>query len=519
MAQATKPSTAALKAPSNSPVVEKEESATVILSPHRSTAALKEAMAPGTSVAPVSTQLKRQLLDPLTVQKDLLDLRPVSMAPPAPPAPPQQLSPSNVPSHTIESWPSCDPRRISSLQASAHSPCFQGQEIDVPSLSAQSCLQLSQNQGLPIGSCPPKEIEAQSSFTGSSPTHGSEDFPPPASILAALMETRKKNPMLPNGVLVMQNMDVTICYNSDTVAQIYHCLLAENAASITSINNGLKCHFRCRRHWNGDLLLWVEPYTLGDTTAFSGGHLFLKGWVQRNLGFGVVQPSFYWNEIQNTASFKQAATTSTQAHDRVSPTKHNHGNSASSIKNVLDAHGATDSTDQNVDAILVIQGKYTENMCCSCADLKNLAFSFVVDSSKEKVEQKLGCTFTLQEPTGNSKPCGRELKLVVKRLPGTSNEQIQKATRFLRAWSLRAMQFAPCKASTFLVCPEGLRILATLPSPSTMPANDVLEKPSGVPENTHSLYKDTDLDLLLSEETAKVCGGLPRQSRNITDDV
>jgi hypothetical protein len=360
-------------------------------------------------------------------------------------------------------------------------------------------------------SCPPQEIKAKSSFTGSSSTHGSEDFPPPASILTALMETRKNNPMLPNGVLVMQNMDVAICYNSDTVAQMYSCVQAENAASITSINDSLKCHFRCRRLWNGDLLLWVEPYTLGDTTAFSGGHLFLKGWVQRNLGFGVVQPSFYWNEIQNTASFKQAATTPIQAHDGGSPTKSDHKNGALSINNILGAHGATGSTDQNYDAVLLIQGKYTENVRCSRAALKNLAFSFVVDSSKEKVEQKLGCTFTLQEPKGNSKSCGHELDLVVKRLPGTTNEQIQTATRFLRAWSLRAMQFTPCKASTFLICPEGSHILATLPSASTMPANEVLEKPSDVPENTHSIYKATDLDLLLSEETAKVCGGLSRQ--------
>lgn len=507
------PSTAAFKAPSNPTAVGTVESATVILSPHRSTAARKEAMAPGTRVAPVSTQPQCQLLGPLAVQKDPPDLRPIAMAPPP------QLSSSNVPSHTIESWPSSHPRRTTSLQASAQSPCFQGQKIDVTTLSTQSYLQPSQNQGLPMVSCPPQEIKAQSSFTGSSPTHGSEDFPPPASVLAALMATRKNNPMLPNGVLVMQNMDVAICYNSDTVAQTYHCLQAENAASITSINDGLKCHIRCRRHWNGDLLLWVEPYTLGDTTAFSGGHLFLKGWVQRNLGFGVVQPSFYWNEIQNTASFKQAATTPIRAPDKVYPTKSDHGNGTSSIENVLDAHGATDSTDQKFDAVLVIQDKYNENVRCSRAALKNLAFSFVVDSSKEKVEQKLGCTFTLQEPKGSSKSCGRELDLVVKRLPGTSNEQIQKATRFLRAWSLRAMQFAPCKASTFMVCPEGLRILATLPSPSTMLENDVSEKPSGVPENTHSLYKDTDLDLLLSEETAKVCGGFSRQCRNITDNV
>jgi hypothetical protein len=124
-----------------------------------------------------------------------------------------------------------------------------------------------------------------------------QQVPAPVSVLTALAEARKNNPLLPNGVLVMQNMDLAICNNSDTVAQMHRCLLAENAASIISISDGLKCHFRYKRHWNGDLVLWIEPYTLGDTAAFSGGHFFLNGWVQRNLSFGVVQPSFYVSRV------------------------------------------------------------------------------------------------------------------------------------------------------------------------------------------------------------------------------
>jgi len=118
----------------------------------------------------------------------------------------------------------------------------------------------------------------------------SHEIVAPVSIMTALMDLRRGN-SIPDGAVVMQNMDSTIC-KTENVTQMARYLLAESAASITSISNGLKCHFRYKQIWNGDLILWVEPYSLGDTVAFSGGHLFLKGWVQRNWSFGVVKPSF-----------------------------------------------------------------------------------------------------------------------------------------------------------------------------------------------------------------------------------
>jgi hypothetical protein len=171
-------------------------------------------------------------------------------------------------------------------------------------------------------------------------------------------------------------------------------------------------------------------------------------------------------------------------------------------------YGATDNTDQKFDAVLVIRGKFTENVPCSRAALKNLAFSFVIDSFKEKVEQRLGCTFFLQEPKGSNKIGGRELDLLVKPQLATENEGAEMATRFLRAWALLAMQSTPCKASTFLVSPEALYILG---KSSSMPANGVLGRHSGNPEKALSPYSTSDLDLMLSEETAKVCYSLSCQ--------
>jgi hypothetical protein len=120
---------------------------------------------------------------------------------------------------------------------------------------------------------------------------GAVEESPPASILVALEEMRTSR-QISEGAIVMQNMDATIC-NSDLVAQMLRCLQSEDATSINSISNGLKCHFRYRGRLNGDLLLWIEPFTPGDTSAFTGGHLFIRGYVQRNLGFGTVKPSFY----------------------------------------------------------------------------------------------------------------------------------------------------------------------------------------------------------------------------------
>lgn len=488
--QGTQRSTAAVKAPPKSPVVKTEASETAVLPPNPSEAAV----APRASVASVSTQTQLLLGRP-AVQHEPPNLRPVTMAPPP------QLLASNVHSHTAQ--PRLSPRSFgsSSTQNPASFSSFQGQENNIKSSYGQSDPQPRHSQGLTLASYQAQETKAQSAARelSASPTQESAEISAPLSIMTALAEARKNKPMLPDGVLVTQNMDVTVC-NSETVVQMFRCLRAEDAAFITSISNGLKCHFRYKRNWNADLLLWVEPFTLGDTAAFSGGHLFLRGWVQRNLGFGVVQPSFYWHEIQSTASFKYVATAPAPISETVSPTKSKSGNITSSTEN-LDS--STNISDPKADAVLVIRGDYIENVPCSRAALKNLAFSFVVDSSKEKVEQRLRCTFSLVEAKGPEKTGERELDLVVKRLLGTEKGEFEKATRFLRAWALRAIQSMPYKASVFLVSPEGLHILGQSPPP-VMPANGAPGKRLDDPENTRSPYSALDLDLMLSEETAKV---------------
>jgi hypothetical protein len=332
-----------------------------------------------------------------------------------------------------------------------------------------------------------------------SPARDSRDIPPPMSILTALAQARS-NTQFPDGALVMQNMDVTIC-DSGSVAQMARCLQAENAASILSISDGLKCHFRYRRQWNGDLVLWIEPYMLGDTAAFSGGHLFLKGWVQRNLRFGVVQPSFYCNEIYSHPSFKEVtrAKASTQVHDGLSLIRSDIGNGMASVK-VIDVD--TENTKQSVNGALTVRGYCLETVPCSRAALKNLAYSFVIDSSKERVEQRLQCTFSLKESKESSNAEGVELDLAVVRPASTEDKQFERATRFLRAWALHAMRPTPCKPSEFLVCPEGLYILGK--SPSVMPANNIPGKRSGDQENIRLGFNAADLDFMLSEETAKV---------------
>jgi hypothetical protein len=305
----------------------------------------------------------------------------------------------------------------------------------------------------------------------------------------------------------MQNMDATIC-NSDFVAQMLQCLQSEDPASIDSISNGLKCHFRYRGRLNGDLLLWIEPFTAGDTSAFTGGHLFIRGWVQRNLGFGIVALSFYWNEIRNTASFKQTSTTPTSLSEALSPMKSDGENGSlpsMTLDSVKEASGEKIET-SIIDAVLIIRGVNVEKIPCSRAALKNLTFSFVIDSCKNKVEEGLQCNFSLTEPEGGNKHDGRGLALIVEPFWGKGREELKKATHFVRAWALHAMKPTPCKASAFLVAPEGLHILGkSSATPAEIEAGHHLGGCRKHEEQPKSPFSASDLDHMLAEETAKVC--------------
>jgi len=325
-------------------------------------------------------------------------------------------------------------------------------------------------------------------------------------MLVALGEMRMTK-QIPEGAVVMQNMDATIC-NRESVAQMFQCMRSEDPASIDSISNGLKCYFRYRRPPNGDLLLWVEPFTPEDSSAFAGGHLFLRGWVQRNLGFGIVPPSHYFDEIRNTTSFKQVALTTMPKFDAVPPTKSDKESerlSAMKLDNAKDTWGQKAEASVR-DAVLVIRGDCVAKMFCSRAALKNLAFSFVIDSCRDNVEQRLRCTFSLTEPKEGNKHDHIGLELVVKPLWDNDKEHLGMATRFARAWVFHAIQQTPCKASAFLASAEGVHTVSK--SFSATPASNKSGKPLGEPEKLQerkSLFNASDLDRMLVEETAKVC--------------
>lgn len=474
---------ATLKAPPKSPIV-KSEKPKAVASPNPGSTGAAKAPASHRSAASVSMQPQ-----PLSGRPDVVQQSPNQH--PVRRSPPTQLPTEDAHSQTAESRSASFSQNFASTRVPAPSSNPQCQKINTKLLPGDSYSQPLHGHESK-GQTGSKEVSA-------SPGPEFQEVAAPVSIMTALTQVRKNQPVIPDGAVVMQNMDSTIC-NRETVAHMFRCLQAEDAASITFISNSLKCHIRYQRSWNRDLLLWIETFTHGDTAAFSAGHLFLKGWVQRNLGFGVVQPYFYWTEIQNTASFKHAAPAPFRTSNAMSPMKANAEKTSLSAEN-LDT--SPDYLDQAGDAMLVIRGDYVQNVPCSRAALKNLAFSFVIDSSKEKVEQRLRCTFFLNESKGPNKIDGQELDLVVKPLWATEKEEFEKATQFLRAWALRAFQSTPCKASTFLLCPEGLHILSK--SLSALLANSVPGKPSGDPGKSPSPFNVSDLDLMLSEETAKVC--------------
>ena len=184
----------------------------------------------------------------------------------------------------------------SSSSASARPPMPppgpKNQGSDIYFTSGQVSLQPPQGKNITLSGTPLQDVNAENTTKELfAPTAKvAYEISVPVSIMNALAAARTGN-LIPDGAVVMQNMDSTIC-QTENVALMTGYLLAESADSISSIGNGLKCHFRYKQNWNRDLILWVEPFSLGDAVAFSGGHLFLKGWVQRNLSFGVVKPSF-----------------------------------------------------------------------------------------------------------------------------------------------------------------------------------------------------------------------------------
>ena len=211
-------------------------------------------------------------------------------------ATPSQLPARNDQPHTTKvQHSSCSDFASTRASAPVQSPPSQGINIRLPAEPSFSQPLSTQRLHTELVRAQDTEVGSTSKVVSVSAAQSPQELPVPVDIMTALTDVRKENVMkgnvIPDGAVVMQNMDSTIC-KIETVALMFRCLLAEDAASMTSFSNGLKCHFRYKQIWNGDLLLWVESFSLRDTAAFSGGHLFLTGWVQRNLKFGVVQPSF-----------------------------------------------------------------------------------------------------------------------------------------------------------------------------------------------------------------------------------
>lgn len=156
---------------------------------------------------------------------------------------------------------------------------------------------------------------------------------------------------------------------------------------------------------------------------------------------------------------------------------------------------------QNEDgAVVVLKGSFVDSISCSPAALKNLAFS-LLDSGSNEVEQRLRCSFSVVLPEAEKLESQR-LDLVVERNVGTEKSEFEKATKFVRAWALQAIQPTPCKLSSFLSSPKGISILGRL-SP-VLPEKGIQVRRSGDPERN-------SLDQMINEEKARVRHTLSRQ--------
>ncbi|KAE8448489.1 hypothetical protein EG329_009370 [Mollisiaceae sp. DMI_Dod_QoI] len=100
--------------------------------------------------------------------------------------------------------------------------------------------------------------------------------------------------------IVMMSPDPVFCEVAK-VNEIFYYFSSDDSRSLAAIGEDLKCvlHYH-RTSKSRHLLLWATSVVDGDNTALNRGQAFLQGWVKRILSFGMVTPSFYWNEMRTT---------------------------------------------------------------------------------------------------------------------------------------------------------------------------------------------------------------------------
>ncbi|KAL2060017.1 hypothetical protein VTL71DRAFT_9839 [Oculimacula yallundae] len=120
---------------------------------------------------------------------------------------------------------------------------------------------------------------------------------PPLHMTTLLAQMWARDPFLGKGTVVMQNATPAI-YNKTFIGELFSCFLSDKKQAIDAIGAELKCTIHYYVTSTGDLFLWTEPVTPGDTVSFGRGHMFITGWVTRVASFGMVKPSVHWNAIR-----------------------------------------------------------------------------------------------------------------------------------------------------------------------------------------------------------------------------
>lgn len=134
------------------------------------------------------------------------------------------------------------------------------------------------------------------------PKKGNNEQAAPAKNLLKLAEIRKQNPHVPAGCFIMVDLEHLIS-TRHIVADIIRYLRTENPEEIKKIQDELEAKLWYSEIFTGDLVLWTESITPAGLDTSQKGFVFLEGWIQRSVSFGVVPPSIYWKELRGTMRF------------------------------------------------------------------------------------------------------------------------------------------------------------------------------------------------------------------------
>lgn len=179
------------------------------------------------------------------------------------------------------------------------------------------------------------------------PLNGLGQSFPPADMLQTLSQMWQKDKYLSKGTIVMHNK-TSVVLNKARVSQLADCFRSDSKEAMIDIGKELKCDIHYNLLSTGDLLLWTEAYTPTDVNASARGALFLQGWLTRVLSFGLVKPSFYWNEIRSLPSAQQAIQGQTPSQVTTNGTA---GNSSNGISSEQHESACASATASSLEAI------------------------------------------------------------------------------------------------------------------------------------------------------------------------